>query len=83
MQINRAIIEAAIAGFEQQKRQIDETITELKAQLNGSATGGCHERHAEVYSEAPHRTTQLQHRIVGSVAYLYRRGHSRLTAQIG
>src|SRR5689334_16826465 len=37
MQINRAIIEAAIAGFEQQKRQIDETIAELRAQLNGSA----------------------------------------------
>jgi hypothetical protein len=37
MQINRAIIEAAIAGFEQQKRQIDETIAELKVQLNGSA----------------------------------------------
>jgi cell division septum initiation protein DivIVA len=37
MQINRAIIEAAIVGFEQQKRQIDETIAELRAQLNGSA----------------------------------------------
>jgi hypothetical protein len=37
MQLNRAIIEAAIAGFEQQKRQIDQTISELKAQLNGSA----------------------------------------------
>jgi cell division septum initiation protein DivIVA len=36
MQINRAIIEAAITGFEQQKRQIDETIAELRAQLNGS-----------------------------------------------
>jgi hypothetical protein len=37
MQINRAIIEAAIVGFEQQKRQIDETIAELRTQLNGSA----------------------------------------------
>jgi cell division septum initiation protein DivIVA len=37
MQINRTIIEAAITGFEQQKRQIDETIAELRAQLNGSA----------------------------------------------
>jgi hypothetical protein len=37
MEINRAIIEAAIAGFEQQKERIDERIAELRAQLNGSA----------------------------------------------
>jgi hypothetical protein len=36
MQISRAIIEAAIAGFEHQKQQIDETIAELRAELDGS-----------------------------------------------
>jgi hypothetical protein len=33
MQLNRAIIEAAIIGFERQKEQIDETLAELRAQL--------------------------------------------------
>jgi hypothetical protein len=37
MQMNRNIIEAAISGFEQQKLRIDETIAELKAQLNGTS----------------------------------------------
>jgi hypothetical protein len=37
MEINRAIIEAAIEGFEQQKTRIDQTIAELRVQLNGSA----------------------------------------------
>src|SRR5689334_4946630 len=37
MQINRAIIEAAIVGFERQKEQIDETIAELRAQLGGTS----------------------------------------------
>jgi len=36
MEMNRAIIEAAIVGFERQKQQIDETISELRAQLNGT-----------------------------------------------
>jgi hypothetical protein len=36
MEMNRTIIEAAIAGFEEQKRRIDETIAELRAQLDGS-----------------------------------------------
>jgi hypothetical protein len=31
--LNRAIIEAAIQGFEEQKRRIDETIAELRAEL--------------------------------------------------
>jgi hypothetical protein len=33
---NRVILEAAILGFEQQKRDIDATISELRAQLDGS-----------------------------------------------
>ena len=37
MQINRAIIEAAIVGFEKQKQQIDETIAELRSQLDGNS----------------------------------------------
>ena len=39
MQIKRAIIEAAIVGFERQKEQIDETIAELRAQLDGGKNG--------------------------------------------
>jgi hypothetical protein len=35
MQLNRAILEAAIVGFERQKQKIDETIAELRAQLDG------------------------------------------------
>ena len=38
MELNRAIIEAAIVGFESQKQKLDETIAELRAQLNGSST---------------------------------------------
>ena len=37
MQLNRAIIEAAIVGFERQKESIDEIIAELRAQLDGAA----------------------------------------------
>jgi len=37
MELNRAIIEAAIVGFEKQKQQIDETIAELRTQLNGAS----------------------------------------------
>ncbi len=37
MQLNRAIIEAAIAGFESQKQKIDATIAELRSQLDGTA----------------------------------------------
>jgi hypothetical protein len=33
--MNRAILEAAILGFEQQRERIDATIAELKAQLGG------------------------------------------------
>jgi hypothetical protein len=33
MQLNRAIIDAAIEGFERQKQKIDETLTELRGQL--------------------------------------------------
>jgi hypothetical protein len=54
MQINRAIIEAAIAGFEQQKQRIDETIVELRAQLNGS-TETKKGRIAKVAEAAPAR----------------------------
>jgi len=39
MQISKAIIEAAIDGFERQKQRIDETIAELRAQLDGGKTG--------------------------------------------
>jgi hypothetical protein len=39
MQLNRAIIEAAIVGFERQKQSIDETIAELRAQLGGTSSG--------------------------------------------
>jgi hypothetical protein len=35
MQLNKAVIEAAIVGFEQQKQKIDETIAELRLQLDG------------------------------------------------
>jgi hypothetical protein len=38
MELNRVIIEAAIAGFERQKEQIDETIAELRAQLDGASS---------------------------------------------
>jgi hypothetical protein len=54
MQINRAIIEAAIAGFEQQRQRIDETIAALRAQLNGSAEGK-KGRIAKVAEKAPAR----------------------------
>ena len=37
MEMNRAIIEAAIIGFERQKQQIDETVAELRHQLDGTA----------------------------------------------
>ena len=40
MRLNRAIIEAAIVGFEQRKRQIDETIAELRSQLDGTTLRG-------------------------------------------
>src|SRR5215831_11250804 len=40
MQLNRAIIEAAIVGFERQKERIDETLAELKAQLAGVSGNG-------------------------------------------
>jgi hypothetical protein len=33
MELNRAIIEAAIAGFERQKVEIDQTIAQLRADL--------------------------------------------------
>jgi hypothetical protein len=36
MQLNRAIIQAAIVGFERQKESIDEIISELRAQLDGT-----------------------------------------------
>jgi len=54
MQINRAIIDAAIAGFEQQKRHIDETLAGLRAQLNGY-TAKATERIAKVAETAPAR----------------------------
>jgi hypothetical protein len=37
MQLNRAIIEAAIVGFERQKEGIDKLIAELRAQLDGAS----------------------------------------------
>ena len=37
MELNRAIIEAAIVGFEKQKEQIDNTIAELRSQLDGGS----------------------------------------------
>jgi len=40
MQLNKAIIEAAIVGFERQKQEIDETIAELRAQLGGTSSPG-------------------------------------------
>src|SRR5215831_15393958 len=40
MQLNRAIIEAAIVGFERQKERIDETLAELRAQLAGVSGNG-------------------------------------------
>ena len=36
--MNRAVIEAAIIGFERQKQKIDETIAELRAQLGGTSS---------------------------------------------
>jgi hypothetical protein len=42
MQMNRAIIEAAIVGFERQKQEIDETIAGLRAQLGGASSGSSH-----------------------------------------
>ena len=36
MQINRRILEAAIVGFQQQKHHIDEMISELRSQLDGT-----------------------------------------------
>jgi hypothetical protein len=38
--LTREIIEAAIAGFEQQKTKIDDQIAELRAMLPGSAPTG-------------------------------------------
>jgi hypothetical protein len=38
MQLNRAIIEAAIIGFERKKQEIEETLVELRAQLSGTST---------------------------------------------
>jgi predicted anti-sigma-YlaC factor YlaD len=38
MPISKSIIEAAIVGFEQQKRQIDDQIAELRSMLIGKAT---------------------------------------------
>jgi hypothetical protein len=35
MELNRTIIEAAIVGFERQKQEIEETLAELRGQLNG------------------------------------------------
>jgi hypothetical protein len=40
MQLNRAIIEAAIVGFERQKEGIDKLIAELRAQLAGVSGNG-------------------------------------------
>jgi hypothetical protein len=40
MQLNRAIIQAAIVGFERQKESIDEIIAELRAQLDGTPGKG-------------------------------------------
>jgi hypothetical protein len=37
MQLTKAIIEAAIEGFERQKEQIDQNIADLRAQLNGTS----------------------------------------------
>jgi hypothetical protein len=37
MELNRTIIEAAIVGFERQRQEIEETLAELRAQLNGKA----------------------------------------------
>jgi hypothetical protein len=37
MQLNRAIIEAAIVGFERQKEGINKLIAELRAQLDGGS----------------------------------------------
>jgi hypothetical protein len=37
MQLNRAIIEAAIVGFERQKEGIDKLIADLRAQLDGGS----------------------------------------------
>jgi hypothetical protein len=37
MQLNRAIIHAAIVGFERQKESIDEIIVELRVQLDGAS----------------------------------------------
>jgi hypothetical protein len=37
MQLNRAIIQAAIVGFERQKEGIDKLIAELRAQLDGGS----------------------------------------------
>jgi hypothetical protein len=38
MKLSRAIIEAAIVGFERQKQKIDETIAELRAQRGGTSS---------------------------------------------
>jgi len=35
--LNRTTIEAAITGFEEQKKKIDATIAELRSQLGGTA----------------------------------------------
>ena len=40
MQLNRAIIQAAIVGFERQKESIDEIIAELRGQLDGTPGTG-------------------------------------------
>jgi cell division septum initiation protein DivIVA len=59
MQINRAIIEAAIVGFEQQKRQIDETIAELRAQLNGSTGGEAGPKASVAYASSARKKREM------------------------
>jgi hypothetical protein len=52
MQLNRAIIQAAIVGFERQKESIDEIIAELREQLDGSPGTGRETKVAEATTPA-------------------------------
>jgi hypothetical protein len=52
MEINKTIIEAALWGLEEQKRRIDETIAELRAELGGTSNGKRPGRKAKVVEVA-------------------------------
>ena len=59
--MNRAIIEAAIIGFEAQKQKIDATIAELRSQLGGTAPAkrGRKPKVAETTEAAPRKRRKM------------------------